>query len=292
MEIYNRGFVYTMDHEVIPWNMAFSMVQLPWSHFLKNQFTKLLGPSLGVNQTWTKRNDHAPKSECIRLFLIYVQKGQFEKNNQVWSLFCLVFSSLHILFPQQNHSNFIITIFLWMGHFVFSTISPILPLPLHNPLDHANDDAWLKICHLETSNSMVTLTCFSIGVNRNHIGTSSTTNQSHILQGLGTTSWSMVETTPQYPFPKIYGVLSNTLLKNKSLVRTSWSHSKEQMDIVDDDVRWLGKLWVNIMSLTMLQEGWGEPPYTLVLWRQGFKHPTRNECIGWFTHILQEPMML
>ena len=179
-----------------------------------------------------------------------------------------------------------------MGHFVFSTISPILPLPLHNPLDHANDDAWLKICLLETSNSMVTLTCFSIGVNRNHIGTSSTTNQSHILQGLGTTSWSMVETTPQYPFPKNYGVLSNTLLKNKSLVRTSWSPSKEQMDIVDDDVRWLGKLWVNIMSLTMLQEGWGEPPYTLVPWRQGFKHPTRNECIGWFAHILQEPMML
>ena len=40
------------------------MVQLPWSDFLKNQFTKPLGSSLGVNQMWTKRNDHAPKSEC------------------------------------------------------------------------------------------------------------------------------------------------------------------------------------------------------------------------------------
>ena len=28
--------------------------------------------------------------------------------------------------------------------------------------------------------------------------------------------------------------------------------------------------------------GWGEPKCTLVLWRQGFRHLTRNECMGWF----------
>ena len=128
MEIYNRGFVYTMDHEVIPWNMAFSMVQLPWSHFLKNQFTKLLGPSLGVNQTWTKRNDHAPKSECIRLFLIYVQKGQFWKKNQVWSLFCLVFSP-YSLPPTKSFKFYYNNIsmngpFCFFYHITYST-SPI-----------------------------------------------------------------------------------------------------------------------------------------------------------------------
>ena len=53
-----------MDHEAGLWNMASdSMVQLPWFGFLKNQFTKLLGPSLGVNCMWTERNDHAPNSE-------------------------------------------------------------------------------------------------------------------------------------------------------------------------------------------------------------------------------------
>ena len=31
--------------------------------------------------------------------------------------------------------------------------------------------------------------------------------------------------------------------------------------------------------------GWGEPTRTLVPWRQGFRHPTRNECMGWFALI-------
>ena len=64
-----------------PWTMKsdhgrwpFSMVQLPWFDFLKNQLTKSLGPSLGVNQMWTKRNDHAPKSECVLMFLIYISQ--------------------------------------------------------------------------------------------------------------------------------------------------------------------------------------------------------------------------
>ena len=44
------------------------MVQLPWSDFLKYQFTKPLGPSLGVNQMWTKRNNHTPKSDGASFF--------------------------------------------------------------------------------------------------------------------------------------------------------------------------------------------------------------------------------
>ena len=32
--------------------------------------------------------------------------------------------------------------------------------------------------------------------------------------------------------------------------------------------------------------GWGERTRTLVPWRQGFKHPTRNECMCWFALIL------
>jgi hypothetical protein len=54
------------------------MIQLFWTHFLKkkNQFTKPLGPSLGVNRIWTKRNDHASKSECAYVFNI-CPKGQF-----------------------------------------------------------------------------------------------------------------------------------------------------------------------------------------------------------------------
>jgi hypothetical protein len=32
--------------------------------------------------------------------------------------------------------------------------------------------------------------------------------------------------------------------------------------------------------------GWGISTRTLVPWKQGFRHPTRNECMGWFAQIL------
>ena len=40
------------------------------------------------------------------------------------------------------------------------------------------------------------------------------------------------------------------------------------------------------------QEGWGEPTCTLGPWKQGFRHPTRNECMSWFTQIYQEGLFL
>ena len=42
-----------------------SGVQLDGPNILKNKFTKLLGPSLGRNRMWPKKNDCAPKSECV-----------------------------------------------------------------------------------------------------------------------------------------------------------------------------------------------------------------------------------
>ena len=44
---------------------------------------------------------------------------------------------------------------------------------------------------------------------------------------------------------------------------------------------WLRKKWTG----TTPPAGWGEPTRTLVPWRQGFRHPTRNECMGWFAQI-------
>ena len=69
---------------LIPWSEF--MVRLPWSELLKNQFTRFMGPSLGVNRMWTKRNDHAPKSGCASFLNIY-PKGQF------WFFF--MFSLIH-----------------------------------------------------------------------------------------------------------------------------------------------------------------------------------------------------
>ena len=58
----------------------------PWSNFhgpisLKYQLTKPLGPSLGVNQMWTKNNDHAPKGECGFSYKYMPQKASFEGGN-------------------------------------------------------------------------------------------------------------------------------------------------------------------------------------------------------------------
>jgi hypothetical protein len=76
-----------MDQEVGPWKVAFFHGPISWSIFrgpilYENQFTRLLGPSLGVNGTWIKRNDHAPKSVCAYLFF-HAKEWQFRKKNQI-----------------------------------------------------------------------------------------------------------------------------------------------------------------------------------------------------------------
>ena len=67
-----------MDHEVGPWKMAFINGPSSWSnfYFLEIGFESL-GPSLGVNQMWTKKNDHAPKVNML-FFLIHAQNSNFE----------------------------------------------------------------------------------------------------------------------------------------------------------------------------------------------------------------------
>ena len=70
------------DHERWPFPWLDMMVQLLWSDFLKKQITKPLGPSLGVNRMWIKRNDHAPKSERADFFNVSPKRA-FLKKNQV-----------------------------------------------------------------------------------------------------------------------------------------------------------------------------------------------------------------
>ena len=58
---------------------------------LKKLVSEALGPSLGVNQTWTKKNGHALKSECAHFFK-YIPKGKFWKEKKI--KFDILFSSL------------------------------------------------------------------------------------------------------------------------------------------------------------------------------------------------------
>jgi len=96
------GPVYTMDHGRWP----FFHSPTWWSNFhgvisFKKQLTKPLGPSLCINQTWAKRNDHAPKNECVNFYLFFFltrPKRQFW-GKKVRPIFCRLLSSSSLLFP-------------------------------------------------------------------------------------------------------------------------------------------------------------------------------------------------
>jgi hypothetical protein len=79
-----RFTLHTMKSDHGRWPL--SMVRVYGLTFVVRLHKKLvlraLGPSLGVNRMWTKKSDHAPKSEGVD-FLIHAQKGQFWKKNQV-----------------------------------------------------------------------------------------------------------------------------------------------------------------------------------------------------------------
>ena len=64
-----------MKDGLFPWSDL--IVQLSWSDFFLNQFTKPLGPSLAVTRMWIKNNDRVSKSECADFFLIYAVKRQY-----------------------------------------------------------------------------------------------------------------------------------------------------------------------------------------------------------------------
>ena len=74
----------------------------PISFLFLNQFTKPLGPSLGVNRMWTKRNDHAPKNECASFLLKYMSKRvalkRKEKKRKENLTFTILLSFLVIIF--------------------------------------------------------------------------------------------------------------------------------------------------------------------------------------------------
>ena len=55
-----------MKDGLFPWSDV--IVQLSWSDFFLNQFTKPLGPSLAGTRMWIKNNDRVSKSECADFF--------------------------------------------------------------------------------------------------------------------------------------------------------------------------------------------------------------------------------
>ena len=96
------GSVYTMDHEIGSWKMAFSHGLTWWSNIhglicwksIYKAFGHLIRCQLNVDQEeWP-----CTKSECVDLFNIYPTRVVLEKSRFDHSL---VHSCLQLLFPQK-----------------------------------------------------------------------------------------------------------------------------------------------------------------------------------------------
>jgi hypothetical protein len=75
------------------------MVYISCSEFLKNWFTKPLGPSLGVNRMWTKRLGMTMRQEVDADFFNISPKRAVLGKIKVWPFSCLLlgFTCLHFL---------------------------------------------------------------------------------------------------------------------------------------------------------------------------------------------------
>jgi hypothetical protein len=185
----NLGPVYTMDHVVGPWRMAFLHGPTSMVRFLKKSIYKAFGPF-----TRCKPNVDQEAQPCIKTWMCHYfqyipQKSSFEKKNQLWPFSCLLLSSSSL--PQKiNYYKFIISPYL------FLTIAHLLLLPPQNPLDHVNGlcrPSIMSFGDLELHGHYDIF--FPWG--KPKWSQDEFNSQSHIYRAFGTTSWSMVWTTSQ-----------------------------------------------------------------------------------------------
>ena len=150
----------TMEDALFPWSNL--TVQHPWSHFLKNQFTKPLGPSLGVNQMWTKGMTMHQKWMCWHLWYIYIypKKCSFEKKKSSLTILlsCLVFIFSS---PENVLLNIYYNISPLSWALAFFLLEHLFCLTHHKTRwTVLVNNVVLQRYFLGTSNFMVTLTFF------------------------------------------------------------------------------------------------------------------------------------
>ena len=160
---------------------SFSVVRLDgllfmfW--FLKKLIYKAFGSLTRCKLDVKKEEWPCTKSECA-IFFYMPRKGNFErKKNQVRPFSCLC-----LLFPKTHFSAMGPCLFLLEHLFCLSHRKTCWAVLV--------DNVDLKVRLLGTSNFTVTLTFFPW--HKPKWSCDEFNNQSQVLQGLGTTSWSMV----------------------------------------------------------------------------------------------------
>jgi hypothetical protein len=186
-----------------PWTMKsyhgrwpFSMVRLHGPTSMIRLLDKSIYKALGLLTRCKLNVDQeewpCTKNECTLFFCnIYLERAVWKKIKFDHSFY---FSCSYHFFPKKIHKKFIITSFLCYGTCLFlrEHLFCLSHRKFHWTMPGNNVN--LKGCLLGTSNSMVTLKFFPWCSPK--WSWDKFNNQSQILQGLRTSSWSMVQTTP------------------------------------------------------------------------------------------------
>ena len=150
-----------MDHEVRLWRMVIfhGPTLMVWS-LEKKQFTKPLDSSLCGNQMWTKRHDHAPKSECLDFFNRCLKKKDNFNKIKIKSRLTISLPSLvFVIFFFTKLKKKVLCHRPLPFYFLLFLLEHLFCLS-HRKIcwTVSVDNVSLKIRILETSNSMTTLT--------------------------------------------------------------------------------------------------------------------------------------
>jgi hypothetical protein len=111
-----------------PWSNFHSPISLFKRKEKTKQYTKPLGPSLGVNQNVDQEEWPCTKKWITCFFKIYVKKGQF------WNLksMAIILSALVFVNPQPKKLSLKNTLQQYFSAMNPCIRSPLLPLPLQN----------------------------------------------------------------------------------------------------------------------------------------------------------------
>jgi hypothetical protein len=168
-----------MDHEVGPWKMVFYplfnlMVQLLCSDFFKDISLQSLWSLSRFKLNVIQEEWPCTKVNVFIYFKIYAQKGSFEKSLSLIILLSSPSLSLKYIFHldvllQRDFFLMCPCLFLLEHFFCLFHYKTCWAMSLNN--------LGLEICLLGTSNSMVSLTFFFLGVNQSGSEKRSITNQ-------------------------------------------------------------------------------------------------------------------
>ena len=159
-----------MNHEVGPWNIVRPDGPTCMIQFCTKSNYKAFGPLTRCKPNVDQEEWPCTKTMNVLIFLNISKRAIMKIIIQVWPFACPLLSSSSLpkiklklyIYNNNNNTSFIITTFLCHGPLPFYVRARLLPLHHKTHWTMSMDNVGLRICLWGTSNSMVTLTNFSL----------------------------------------------------------------------------------------------------------------------------------